>query len=210
MTQFELMKELPENINHTIGQLEEQVHQVFKHIAYFQERLNAQHGMAATSIKGNLNAHITLMGKSAPILLHFMDVMKYLVSALVSTDEGAPSIQTPISRAEWNYSLSSERIKDEVKLDAESLKEAAISLQNNMTLTDSIFHQFNRVIESMMADTRLPWGDFNSNWHEAKSRMRAITEETNHHIASLVEESNLLVQELERVDHMAAQMKIPF
>lgn len=210
MAQFELMKELPENINRTIGQLEEQFHQVFKHITYFQERLNGQHGKAATAIKGNLNSHITVMSKTAPILLHFTDAMRYLLIALVSADEGAPNITKPTERAEWNYSLSTDRIQEEVKLEPESLKDAAVSLQNNITLTDTIYNQFNTMIESVMTETRLPWEDFDSDWHEAKFRMRSITEETNHHIASLVEQSNLLVQELERVDHMAAQMKIPF
>lgn len=113
---FKFDKELASSIGSKISNLEELFHQIFKQISYFQEKLNQQSGKAASALKSNLNSHLKLMGKSAPVLLNFVDVMKHFMLAMEAADDEAAITSIPTGRAEWQYSLSAERIEDEVKI----------------------------------------------------------------------------------------------
>src|SRR5690625_897224 len=88
-------KKLPDSIGKTIGELEETFHQVFRHITFFQEKLDQQRGKAAASLRRKLNSHLELMGKSAPVLLNFADVMKSFLAMIESTDEEGSGFITP-------------------------------------------------------------------------------------------------------------------
>lgn len=208
LSQFEFNKKLPDDVTKAIGQLESLFQQIFRQISYFQDNLNRQHGKAASALKRNLNRHLELMSKSAPTLLNFTDVMKSFLATIVSIDEGNAGFVMATGRAAWQYSLSTERIDEEIKLDANTMKEAAASFQENLANMEELFAEFNTLLNEVMAESHIPWDDFSSVWSEAQQRVRAITEETKSHIEKLVRQTNLFVQELNRLDHMAAQLKI--
>lgn len=208
MSQFKFNKRIPEHITKSIGQLEELFHHLIRQIIYFQEKLDRQSGKAASALKRNLNHHLQLMSKSAPILLNFADVMKSFMLMVESTDQGGSTFIMSTGRAEWQYSLSSERIEKEIKLDSKTMKGAALSFQNNVANIDELFAEFNTMLNEVISETQLPWDDFTSVWSEAHDRVKSITEETKKHIEKLTKETERFVQELNRLDHMAAQQKI--
>ncbi len=200
-------KKLPNTVGKTIGELEEIFHQVFKQISYFQDKLDHQRGKAASSLRGSLNSHLELMGKSAPVILNFADVMKSFMAMIESTDEEGSSFITPTGRAEWQYSLSTERIDEEIELDASTMKEAALSFKANITNMDELFSSFNKMINEIISETNLPWDDFTSVWAEAQDKVKSIMEETKNHIEKLLKEVKIFVQKIVRLDHMASQLK---
>lgn len=208
MSQFELDKQLPEKVAKSIGNLETLFQEIFRQITFFQNELNLQHGLAASALKRNLNQHIELMGKSAPILLNFTEVMKSFLEMILSTDEGYGSFVKPKGRAEWKYSLSVERIEEEIEIDSSSLRAAADSFKANLATVEEVFHEFNRLLDDLLSDSHIPWDDFESIWGEAKHRIRTITEETNEHIEKLIKQTSVFVYELNRVDHMASLYKV--
>ncbi|MEI3614237.1 hypothetical protein [Pseudogracilibacillus sp. SO30301A] len=199
-------KKLPDTIGKAIGELEEIFHQVFKQISYFQDKLDHQRGKAASSLKGNLKSHLELMSKSAPVLLNFADVMKSFMAMIESTDEEGSGFITPTGRAEWQYSLSTERIDEEIKLDASTMKAAALSFKSNIANMDELFTSFNQMINEVISETKFPWDDYTSIWVEAQKMVKSIMEETKNHIEKLVKEVKVFVQEMVRLDHMASQL----
>ncbi|MBO1001779.1 hypothetical protein ACFSKI_10815 [Pseudogracilibacillus auburnensis] len=201
-------KSLPDSIGKTISELEEIFHQVFRQIKYFQKGLDHQRGKAASSLRGSINIHLELMGKSAPILLNFADVMKSFMLMIMTTDDDGAGFITPNGRAEWQYSLSSERIEKEIKLEANTMSEAAFSLKTNVSNMDELFSSFDSMINEVISGTNLPWDDFTSVWAEALGRVGSIVEETKSHIEKLLKEVEVFVQEIVRLDHMASQLKI--
>lgn len=201
-------KKLPDSIGKTISELEEIFHHVFRHITFFQEKLDQQRGKAASSLRRNLNSHLELMGKSAPVLLNFADVMKSFMAMIESTDEEGSGYITPTGRAEWQYSLSSDRIEEEIKLDANTIRQAALSFKTNLSNMDELFSSFSTMINEVITKTNLPWDDFTSIWAEAQSKVKSIMEETKNHIEKLLEEVEIFVQEIVRLDHMAGQLKV--
>lgn len=201
-------KDLPASVGKEIGKLEEIFHQVFKQISYFQNNLELQRGKASSALRRNLNAHLELMGKSAPVLLNFADVIKSFMAMIESVDEGGSSPILPTGRMEWQYSLSSERIEEEVQLEATSLKEASLSFETNLLNMDELFSSFNTMINEVISETNLPWDDFTSVWREAQSKVESIMEETKKHIEKLLKEVKAFVEEISRVDHMTSQLNI--
>src|SRR5690625_5217274 len=132
-------KRLTEVIEKRTNELEEVFNQVFSNITDIQGKLEQQRGKASLALKRNLNHHLELMGKSAPVLLNFADVMKSFMVMIESVDEDGSGLITPYGRAEWQYSLSSERIEEEVGVEANSMKSAAITLENNVLNMDELF-----------------------------------------------------------------------
>lgn len=200
-------KSLSESIGNSIGELEETFHQVFGYITYFQEKLNQQSGKAASKLRKNLNKHLELMGKSAPVLLNFVDVIKSFMLMMEANDEENSAVSLPTGRAEWQYSLSSERIEDEVKVDEETMRGAALSFQYNITNIEELFVSFKEMINEVISKTNLPWDDFTSIWSEAESQVQSIMEKTKEHIEQLVKEVEALVQEIVRLDTMASRLQ---
>ncbi|GIO24155.1 hypothetical protein [Oceanobacillus sp. J11TS1] len=204
---FKFNKSLPDNVGKTINELEESFHQVFGYITYFQEKLDQQSGKAASSLKTNLNKHLELMGKSAPVLLNFVDVMKHFMLAMEAADEGNSVINSSTARAEWQYSLSSERIEDEVKVDEDIMREAALSFKFNVTNIEELFLSFKTMINEVISETNLPWDDFTSIWFEAEVKIESIVEKTKEHIEQLLKEVEAFVQEIVRLDTMASRIE---
>lgn len=201
-------KRLPDMIEKRTSELEEVFHQVFKNITYIQGELEHQRGKASAALKKNVNSHLELMGKSAPVLLNFADVMKSFMAMMKSIDEDGSGLITPYGRAKWQYSLSSERVEEEVALEANSMESAAISLKNNVSNMDDLFSSFHTMLNEVMTETNLPWDDFTGIWSEAQDKVESIIEETKSHIEKLLKEVEAFVEEIVRLDHMMSQMNI--
>src|SRR5690625_250267 len=201
-------KRLPEVIEKRTSELEEVFHQVFSNITDIQGKLEQQRGKASSALKRNLNHHLELMGKSAPVLLNFADVMKSFMVMIESVDEDGSGLITPYGRAEWQYSLSSERIEEEVTVVANTMKSAAITLENNVLNMDELFSSFHTMLHEVITESNLPWDDFASVWFEAQGKVESIIEETKIHIEKLIKEVEVFVEEIVRLDHMISHMNI--
>lgn len=197
-------RSLPGQVEKTIGKLEELFQEIFKQISYFQEHLATQEGKAASSLKSNLNKHIEMMAKSSPVLLNFADVMKNFMNIIQATDDDKIVSGALVGRAEYQYSLSTERIDEDITLDADSLKDATTKFKSNLTNVAELFSSFSKLLAEAIEGVYLPWDDLAGTWDEAKKKVKSVTEKTEEHIDKLIKEANAFVTEISRVDHLVA------
>jgi len=205
---FMYNKRLHDLTSKTIADLKNGYHQIFRQISDLHWKLSKQNGMAASALERNLSRHSGLMKQNAAVLLNFTDVLKSLMSTIEATDEGSSTMFTPTGRQEWQYALSSNVTTVQIKLDAAMMREAAVSFKSNLTYMDEVFSAFNTMINEVLAKVEIPWDDFSGMWSDAQSMVRSVTEETQHHINALVEDTELFVYELERVDRMLGRVNV--
>lgn len=197
-------RSLPDQVEKSISELEQLFQEIFRQISFFQENLDVQQGKAASALKRNLNQHLEMMAKTAPVLLNFADIMKIFMSIIQATDDDTIISPTLVGRAEWKYSLSPERIEEDITLEAESLQSSALLFKSNLTNVAELFASFNSLLNEAIDGVYLPWEDLTSVWDEAKGKVQSVTDETEKHIETLIKEADAFVSEISRVDHMAA------
>jgi ElaB/YqjD/DUF883 family membrane-anchored ribosome-binding protein len=200
---FSLHRSLQSDINKSISTLEELFHQTFRQITYFQGKLENQSGKAATTLRENLNDHAEMMSTSASSFLNFGDILSSLMLAIEATDEGNIVLVSPRGRMEWKYSLSMERIEEEINLDSQSLRQAANKFETNLVHMQELFYTFNKMIHKGTDGSHLPWGDLRAIWTEAAYEVKSIAEELKNQMEALIKDTNTFVSEMSRVDHMA-------
>lgn len=205
---FTIRRSLQGEVNQSIGKLENLLHQVFRQITYFQEKLDGQSGLAASKLKKSLNEHLEIMNKSANALLHFSDTVNSLIVAIESTDDGSTNIIMPRSRMEWQYSLSVERVEEEIVLAPGTMRQAALQFQTNLVNIDELFSEFTTLLNKVTEASHLPWGNFRGIWSEAIYKVEQIAEETTNQIQCLINDTNEFVYEMGRLDHMAGAAMI--
>src|SRR5699024_9647429 len=149
------------------------------------------------------------IAKSAPVLLHFADVLKSLITAIESTDEdGEMSLVAPKGRMKWQYSLSVERIESEVDIDVHSITNAALQFKSNLVNIDELFSEFNTMLDQVVSESYLPWGNLKGVWDESLDKASQITEATKEQLEQLIKDTNKFVFEMTRLDTMASSAMV--
>lgn len=149
-----------------------------------------------------------MMSTSASSFLNFGDILSSLMLAIEATDEGNGGLVSPRGRMAWKYSLSMERIEEEINLESQSLRQAGNAFEINLVHMQELFDTFNKMIHKVTDETHLPWGNLRAIWLEAAHEVRAIAEELKNQIKKLIKDTNIFVSEMSRVDHMAGHAMI--
>lgn len=206
---FTFDRSLPGQIGKSIGNLEDLFQQIFSRIDYFQQSLIIQKGKAASTLKKNLNEHTEFMAKSAPILLHFADLMRHFMLTIEAADNEETINAELTGRSEWQYTFSEEGVADEIQLEPATLERATEDFQENLMNVHDVFDEFSSLLNEAMEGVNLPWDDFTSIWNDTKQKIKSITEETEKHIEKLMKEAMAFLQEITRVDQMISQQIHP-
>lgn len=205
---FTFDKSVASDLKASIEQLEQYYFHLFNQIATFQEKLEPQKGHAAVDLKILVNRYLSLLGKSAPAILHFSDIAQHLLLALETVDEGGSEFTKPTSRTEWQYSFSEENLENTIEVYDASLRLAADQFQGNLGNIDELFSTFDKVINQVEDTTKIPWADFNMVWGESKYKCKSIIEELRSQAQHLITQTKLYLDEMARVDHMAADQMV--
>jgi len=137
-------------------------------------------------------------------MLYFLDTTEAVLSTLESTDLGDTYVRQPSHRHQWSYTYSENQAGDQIDLSTFSLVAEAESLASNFTSISEILGNFTTTIDNVVLDSSIPWGNFSSIWREAHHICRNIIEETDEQLSSLIEKTDVLIEEMNRVDHYLA------
>lgn len=201
---FSLRKSLAEEVAKTASTLDEHFYEIFAQISLFQRYLNTQRGMAVNALQSNLESHLEFLSKSAPTILYFVDSTQVALQALESTDFGSIDNQHPTHRQQWAYEYSIERAADVIDIQTFSLAKEAELLKNNFSRISEILTEFNRMIDTVLSYTTIPWGEFSSIWGEAEYVCGQIAEEMDEQVTTVLQKTDTLIEEMNRLDHFLA------
>src|SRR5699024_2187234 len=176
-------------------------HEMFNRLSFFEKFLGTQSGAAVTALKSNLGNHMRFLSESAPVILYFIDTTESVLYTLEASDVGDNSVKNPIERQAWAYEYSLDHREDRVDINPDSLAAEASLLKGNFEKISEILTDFNTMIENVLSYTTIPWGEFSSIWSEAKHVCENIVTEMDKQINVLIEKTDVLIEEMVRVDH---------
>jgi len=194
-------KSLYLEVRRTQSSLTGYFHEMFNQLSFFEKFLATQRGAAVTALKSNLGNHMRFLSESAPVILYFIDTTESVLYTLESSDAGDGTIKKPIERQAWTYEYSLDRREDRIDIDPDSLAAEAKFLKENFEKISEILTDFNTMIENVLSYTTIPWGEFSSIWSEAKHVCENIVMEMDKQINVLIKKTDVLIEEMIRVDH---------
>lgn len=170
---------------------------------HFQTVLKNNRGKAVSALQKRIVEHFEFISKSAPAILLFMDTTQASLHTFNSTDQGIGTIHIPQERQQLIYDFSLENTED-IQISYISLKEEAQRLQNVFIAIEEVLNDFISLFDSIINATKIPWGKYNSLWNEGKIVCQTLTEEMHVQVEGLMNDTDTLVAEMERVDHYLA------
>ncbi|MED2977820.1 hypothetical protein P4284_14065 [Bacillus swezeyi] len=206
MGHFRFNKELSHKAAGTISQLESAFSHVFENMVFFREELDRHSGKAAAALQKKMSDNINFFSKASRSLLYFADSVRCFAKAVEMTDESdKPANVQPESRAERSHTFSTERVKSEIKITADSLHQATAKFETNLSTLEEALHHFDTMLREMMFETEFPWDDVDAIWSEAKSHIHSIITEIKKRVKELSKDAKKIIEELQRVDNLISQ-----
>lgn len=201
-------KDLPGKTHLLIIELEGKFSLLLEHMTTFKQELDRHTGKAAISLQDKMVNNLAFFSKASSSLLYFADTVLNFVKAVEAVDESTGGPAGSSSRAEINYTFSTSRIEDEVKLTPASLKQATDRFEGNMAALDEVLGDFHTLLDHVMFDTEFPWGDVADIWPEAKQEIFSIVGNARNRLEDLLKSARLLTEELQRVDNLISRQLV--
>lgn len=200
---FQFNKELRDHISHVTVRLESLFQTVFGQMVYFRKELDRHTGTAAQALQQKMDDQIHYFSEASFGLMLFVDTVKSFIAGINTTDEGINGCAPPIAtRAERQYTYSAGRVEAEIKLDPTALEQATSTFHSNLAGFEEILTVFHSLLNHIIASTDFPWGDVTEVWPEAQNKIQFVINEFKERVTQLIGDSENLVKELKRVDHL--------
>ena len=202
---FKFNKDLPDMVSGSVQKLEDTILTVYKPIVFFREELENHSGEAVSALKTKLNNHIEFFNKASVGLLYFADTVMNFVSMILSTDEsGSVGTVPQNNRAVQQYEFSRENMRNEIKLNAYTLKTAKREFSSNLDSLSELLKDFEKLLNDVLFHTEFPWGDVADVWEEGKVQITFLLSTFLKSVEELSADADGIIKELERVDNLIA------
>ncbi len=201
-------KDLPGKTRSMISGLEEKFSTLLQQMTYFKAELDRHHGKAAVRLQEKMVKNLDFFSKFSSRLLYFADTVLNFVNAVAALDSAACATNTLTSRAEYQYTFSTNRFEEEVKLTPHALKDETEQFEGTLIAVDDLLTEFHTLLNQVIYETTFPWDDVDASWHSAKTQISSIIQMAKHRIEDMSKSAHLLIDELTRVDNLLSHQMI--